>query len=53
MWLIGYDKSYHRKRTYLDKDMALKCLDRANNCKWVEWTDMQEIKSDISRGKVR
>ena len=46
MWLGGYDKTYHRKRTYLDKDMALKCLNRANNCKWVEWTDLQSTKGE-------
>ena len=39
MWLNGYDKDYHRIRTYKNKQDALKCLDRANNCKWVEWTD--------------
>ena len=26
MWLDGYDKTYHRKRTYVDKNKALKCL---------------------------
>ena len=37
---LGYDKDYHRIREYNDKKHALKCLDRTNNCKWVEWTDL-------------
>jgi len=42
MWLDGYDKTYHRKRTYVNKNKALKCLSRANNCKWVEWTELKK-----------
>lgn len=37
---LGYDKEYHRIRKYNNKKLALRCLNRANNCKWVEWTDM-------------
>ena len=44
MWLNGHDKKYHRIRTYTNKQKALRCLDRANNCKWVEWTDFHENK---------
>jgi len=55
MWLNGYDKDYHRIRTYKNKQDALKCLDRANNCKWVEWTDFitkeSEVVCDICDGK--
>ena len=29
MWLNGYDKDYHRIRTYKNKQEALKCLDDA------------------------
>ena len=36
---LGYDKDYHRIRKYNNKKLALKCLNRANNCKWIEWTD--------------
>ena len=39
---LGYDKDYHRIRKYNNKKLALKCLNRANNCKWVEWTDLIE-----------
>jgi hypothetical protein len=37
---LGYDKDYHRIRLYNDKKLALKCLNRANNCKLIEWTDL-------------
>ena len=37
---LGYDKDYHRIRLYNNKKLALKCLERANNCKWVEFTDL-------------
>ena len=44
MLLYGYDYKYHRIRTYNNKKLALKCLNRANNCKWIEWTDIKEEK---------
>lgn len=34
----GYDKDYHRIRKYNNLQKAEKCLQRANNCEWVEWT---------------
>tara|TARA_Y100000401_G_scaffold89554_1_gene75091 strand:+ start:41 stop:217 length:177 start_codon:yes stop_codon:yes gene_type:complete len=37
---LGYDKDYHRIKSYSNKKLALKCLNRANNCKWIEWTDL-------------
>ena len=37
---LGYDKNYHRIRKYKDLHKAKKCLERANNCKWIEWTDL-------------
>ncbi len=40
LWLNGVDRIYHRIRTYDCKASALRCLNRANNCKLVEWTDM-------------
>ncbi len=38
--LFGYDKDYHRIREYKNIEKAKRCLKRANNCKWVDWTDM-------------
>ena len=37
---LGYDKDYHRIRKYNNKKLALNCLNRADNCKWIEWTDL-------------
>ena len=48
MQLNGYDKDYHRIRTYKNKQDALKCLDRANNCKGVEWTDFITKESEVA-----
>lgn len=35
-----YDKDYHRIRKYKNKEKAERCFKRANNCKWVDWTDI-------------
>ena len=38
---LGYDKQYHRIISTNNKKIAYKWLNRLNNCKWVEWTDLQ------------
>ena len=38
---LGYDKEYHRIISTNNKKIAYKWLNRLNNCKWVEWTDLQ------------
>ena len=35
----GVDKKYHRCRIYNSIHKANRCLERLNNCKWVEWID--------------
>ena len=42
---LGYDKDYHRIKKTNNKETAYKWLDRLNNCKWIEWTDLN-IKGD-------
>ena len=37
---LGYDKDYHRIKSTNNKKTAYKWLDRLNNCKWIEWTDL-------------
>ena len=37
--LTGVDKKYHRCRIYNSIHKANRCLERLNNCKWVEWID--------------
>tara|TARA_R100000734_G_scaffold15571_3_gene11725 strand:+ start:626 stop:859 length:234 start_codon:yes stop_codon:yes gene_type:complete len=36
----GYDKDYHRIRKYNNLQKAEKCVQRADNCKWVEWAHL-------------
>ena len=43
MHLTGVDKKYHRCRIYTSLHKANRCLDRLNNCKWVEWIDYKRV----------
>ena len=38
---LGYDKQYHRIISTNNKKIAYKLLNRLNDCKWVDWTDLQ------------
>ena len=37
---LGYDKKYHRIIYFNNYNKAQKFLNRVNNCKWIEWTDL-------------
>lgn len=41
---LGYDRFYHRILKFNNYKKALKFLNRANNCKFVEWTDLITIR---------
>ena len=43
---LGYDKDCHRIKSTNNKETAYKWLNRLNNCKWVEWTDVIKKEED-------